>query len=415
MLKRLFHTLLPAPWCTFLGDLFYGIRESIPDGLKRRVLALGEWYHSVFVRRHFRARSYYPECKLKPALVIAMEQLFLALKWGGYHSRVTNIYFAFGLDRKGIDRRDYLFLQEGNKYVILLNAYPYDQYPLLQNKMFAKACLCAQGVRVPEEYGVLVADNGLLTLKTGQGELDFKSWLMAEERHLFCKLLDGNCGAGAFPLDTGATGELLVNDRPAAWDDFASTLSGRYLVEERLVQHEALEALHPSSVNTVRMITVMRDGEPFVIRRVLRVGVGASTIDNWAAGGIGIDVDSSGRLSRYGVYKPQFKPDYTGRVEKHPDSQIAFEGFEIPYFQEAIDMVLRAHRVFDQCFSVGWDIAITTRGPVWVEGNADWDNEFPQAAGGGLRREFEQYFLPRYREMKRKRLHVQVREWRAVR
>ncbi len=416
-LKKIARAVLPQKLCFFLGERFYLLGQCVPDGWRRKFGALSEWCASVFVRRRFRARSYYPECSLKNPARIALEQLFLTWKWYGYHSRVTDMYFAFGLDRKGVSRRDYLFLTEGNRYVFTLNAYPYDQYPLLQNKMYAKAYLKSRGVRVPEEYGVVGRKDGRPVLMEAATEHDFKTWLFSDKRNLFLKLLDGECGNGAFALDVDpqADAPLLMNGRPTDWEELESRISGEFLVEERLEQHDELKALHPSSLNTLRIMTVMHHGEPVVIRRVLRIGAAGSSVDNWASGGIAVAVDSEGQLARYGFYKPQFKPDYTGRVEKHPDSQIVFQNYAVPFFHEAEQLALKAHRAFGKCASVGWDIAILKDGPVWIEGNADWDNEFAQVAGGGLRREFLKYLIPLYQDMKARRVHVLIRHWQAVR
>jgi hypothetical protein len=60
------------------------------------------------------------------------------------------------------------------------------------------------------------------------------------------------------------------------------------------------------------------------------------------------------------------------RVLKHPDSGVVFEGYKIPYYEEAVALAKRCMDSFYGLKSVGWDVAITTDGPVIIEGNDDW-------------------------------------------
>lgn len=42
--------------------------------------------------------------------------------------------------------------------------------------------------------------------------------------------------------------------------------------------------------------------------------------------------------------------------------------------------------------SVGWDIAIGDAGPIFIEGNDNWEINGPQICNGGLRKEFNELF-----------------------
>jgi hypothetical protein len=44
-------------------------------------------------------------------------------------------------------------------------------------------------------------------------------------------------------------------------------------------------------------------------------------------------------------------------------------------------LAISAHRVFSQFPSVGWDVAITSDGPVLMEGNYDWGVNLVQQPG----------------------------------
>lgn len=50
-------------------------------------------------------------------------------------------------------------------------------------------------------------------------------------------------------------------------------------------------------------------------------------------------------------------------------TNIKFDGFQIPYWEEIEEMVLKAALVNDKVNLVGWDVAISKNGPLIIEGN----------------------------------------------
>ena len=46
-----------------------------------------------------------------------------------------------------------------------------------------------------------------------------------------------------------------------------------------------------------------------------------------------------------------------------------FQGYQIPYVKEAIDLCLKAATVVPQLRYIGWDVATTPTGPAIIEGN----------------------------------------------
>lgn len=138
----------------------------------------------------------------------------------------------------------------------------------------------------------------------------------------------------------------------------------QYLVEEAIVQHADLNLLCPSSVNTLRVVTLLVRGEPRFVYALLRMGSGDSAVDNISSGGLYTLVGPEGTLTY-----PAFC-DKTGLYyDAHPATGTAFSGFRVPCFQEAVDLCLQAALVETRLGYVGWDVAVTPQGPVLVEGN----------------------------------------------
>lgn len=140
--------------------------------------------------------------------------------------------------------------------------------------------------------------------------------------------------------------------------------NGQYLVEDELKQHERMKKLSPSSINTLRIVTIFHGGKAHVLYAVVRMGVGGACVDNTCSGGIYAPI-VGGAIS-----SPAFR-DSTGEYfETHPTTGTPLVGFEIPMYAEAVELCRRAAAVVPEVGYVGWDIAITPEKPVLVEGNA---------------------------------------------
>jgi hypothetical protein len=204
----------------------------------------------------------------------------------------------------------------------------------------------------------------------------------------FCKQLMGSQGVGAFPLRISG-GSIYVGEKSICADELSRKLSGPYLFQELVQQHAEMSVLHPHSINTLRLITFNRDNNIEVFSGTLRIGTKGNRVDNWNAGGIAVSIDlETGRLRKKGFYKP----GRGGAATIHPDSNIVLEGFKIPCFDEAIDLVKKLHTYLYGIHSIGWDIGITPDGPIFIEGNDDWDGSMPMA----LETDFARRFMKMY-------------------
>lgn len=145
---------------------------------------------------------------------------------------------------------------------------------------------------------------------------------------------------------------------------FEELVRDRLFLEELVIQHPDMNALCAKSVNTMRIMTFNDHGKSRILWMGLRVGNGVNSIDNFHAQGMGVKIDmDTGRLVGNAIDKDNIE------YAAHPVSGVRFDGFQIPCFQEAKDMVLRASLESDKILVVGWDVAISENGPVIIEGN----------------------------------------------
>lgn len=68
------------------------------------------------------------------------------------------------------------------------------------------------------------------------------------------------------------------------------------IVQELIEQHPVLSAIHPSSVNSIRIMTLTTEKEVKVMSSILRMGVGTAKVDNVSSGGIAAGIDECGLL-----------------------------------------------------------------------------------------------------------------------
>jgi hypothetical protein len=147
-------------------------------------------------------------------------------------------------------------------------------------------------------------------------------------------------------------GAPFLGETPSSWQELQSRYAGDFILQQPLVQHPALAAINPSSINTLRIMTLRLD-EPWVVSSVFRLGSAGSHVDNMTSGGsVVCGVDREGRLNAWASDRND------NRVFTHPDSGYRFDGQEVPGIQDAWDLVLQLHRGLRYFDLASWDIAI---------------------------------------------------------
>ena len=189
-----------------------------------------------------------------------------------------------------------------------------------------------------------------------KGAADFAAFCKGRTS-VFAKVTDSFGGQGL---------ELIALDEDTDYRALYERLKAekKLLVEETIRQHPQMEKLCPSSVNTLRVVTVMKDGTPHFVYALLRAGNGKNRFDNITTGGMYALIDNNHQISRRAFCDKQ-----SAYYEAHPVSGVRFADFQIPYYNEAIDLCLQAALVEPRVGYVGWDVAIAPEGPLLVEGN----------------------------------------------
>lgn len=163
-----------------------------------------------------------------------------------------------------------------------------------------------------------------------------------------------------------------------------------FLVEERIRPHPTLAAFIGPTLCSVRVQTIMAlDGTPRIIAAVFKLQPKPVGVDHLIYGAVGcwVDLDS-------GVLGTGRTRDSLEDITVIPGTITSFRGFQLPNWPEVKDLALRAARAFPWARSIGWDIAISDRGPVLIEGNEEWSPSLIQmpAPHGLMTGEFEELY-----------------------
>lgn len=180
------------------------------------------------------------------------------------------------------------------------------------------------------------------------------------------KPCDGAFGRGIFKVYKNGD---HTDDRKM----YDSCVKDRMLVEQCIESCEELKALHPQSLNTIRVVTIANKEKACVFSGVLRTGVGDSVVDNSHNGGVSVQINVEN-----GVVETDGANTKGERFISHPDSGIVFKGFKIPKWDLIVKTCCEAAKMTDNPIT-GWDVAINSNGDVeFVEANYAPDMDMMQ-------------------------------------
>ena len=153
------------------------------------------------------------------------------------------------------------------------------------------------------------------------------------------------------------------DNRDVDFQVLMESYGSNYIVQEITAQHKILASIHPESLNTIRVISFLFQGEVHISSSILRMGVGGSRLDNVSLGGIACPVLPDGRLEKEAINK------HSQWVTSHPGGAV-FAEKKIPSYERVLAAVRRAHKDIPHFRIIGWDFSIDESGePVFIEYN----------------------------------------------
>ena len=198
------------------------------------------------------------------------------------------------------------------------------------------------------------------------------------------KPCDGKLGMGIFKVYKDAK----CQDFKKLYE---TCVKNRMLVEQCIESFEDLKALHPQSLNTIRIVTFSNKEKACVFSGVLRTGVGDSVIDNSHQGGVSAQINVNN-----GIVETDGANTNGDRFICHPNTGIQFKGFIIPKWDEIVKTCCEAAKMTGNPIT-GWDIAVNYMGEVeFVEANYGPDMDMMQT---------------RYKKGAKKKINALIKEY----
>lgn len=166
----------------------------------------------------------------------------------------------------------------------------------------------------------------------------------------------GSCGQGV---------QLFVYESDEQALDFFRGIQVSTLCEERICQHEQISKFNPTSVNTIRIMSLYNGENVDFLAAILRVGGKKDSVtDNMRNNGLCASIDiPTGIVNSF----------FCGLDHKvyayHPVTCEQIIGFHIPNWEKVLVIVENAHKQLPDYPVLGWDVAVTEDGAEIVEFN----------------------------------------------
>jgi len=312
---------------------------------------------------------------------------------------------AVDIDRQPPDSIDeFLSKKRLTKLQNILN--PREHHYLVKDKLHFHAVCALRGVPAPPILAVIDFTNhdvqakelGVARLTSEQDLTGFLRTLPAASR-LVIKGIEGSHGVGLLAVTMTAGGDADYMGRRMSPSDIwrhcrkHRNLKG-FILQPWLAPDPALKPIMPSqALGTVRLVSVKLGERPQIIHASIKLPVGDNLHDNFSAGETGnitagVDL-ASGRI---GIARsPSDTRTYRFEIqERHPDTGVTIEGFQIPNWSEGLEIVREGADAFSELRTIGWDVAFTSSGIYLLEGNHYWDAEAAQVSfQRGIRSQME--------------------------
>ena len=250
-----------------------------------------------------------------------------------------------------------------------------DQTQLMADKYLSGLVLQANGFPVPEVKAVFAAAKMFGPTRTLVSAEELAGW-MAEPGQLpaFAKPVDGSMSLGSIPLVGAGPGQVDIGAQVVETAVLAREVAQLYprgwLIQEQLRQPGEIEAMIGPAIGTVRVVTLWEAGGPQVLYAVWRHPAPGTWVDAAIFGkpNVGCALDGAGVVTA-----AQVGDLFTGRTITHSlvNPERSLVGYQLPHWPDLVEICCSAHRLFPGHALIGWDIAITERGPVIGEVNSN--------------------------------------------
>jgi len=267
------------------------------------------------------------------------------------------------------------------------NIYSNEEYLSLQKKLnpasfvqmtesktyFYKLCE-QKGIPTPKIFFYINKESSSNTRK--QIVTDVKYQLNSlSDGNFIVKPSSGTHGKGIFFFSKKAEEFQIIGAKTFTLDSFTYHLGALcylhdYIIQERITNHTDILSFAPSdALQTLRVNSLIIDGECSIIFCLFKQAGYGQLVDNFNMGQnkstLWVVDSKTGQL----VQGYQINENGYG----HKEVLNFKKNICLPFWSETLELVRSASKQFLPLRTVGWDVAITNKGPIIIEGNCFFD------------------------------------------
>lgn len=255
----------------------------------------------------------------------------------------------------GINRRNADYVLKYNKRSL---------YPVVDDKILTKERALAEGINVPEMYGIISSEREIGKLhKIIDGRNDF-----------VIKPAQGAGGDGIIVIADRFEGRYkTVSGKIISHDEIeyqvSNILTGLYslgggrdraLIEYRVSPDPIFKSISYEGVPDIRIIVLMGYPVMAMLRLPTRQSGGKANLHQ---GAIGVGVDLATGITLQGTW-------LNNKISKHPDTTQPVAGVQLPYWQQFMELAASCHELCGLGY-IGVDMVLDQeKGPLILELNA---------------------------------------------
>lgn len=255
----------------------------------------------------------------------------------------------------GINRRNADYVLKYNKRSL---------YPVVDDKILTKERALANGINVPEMYGVIETEKDIGKLKQ----------ILAGHEGFVIKPAQGAGGDGILVVADRFEGRYrTVSGKIITHEEIeyqvSNILTGLYslgggrdraLIEYRVTPDPIFKSISYEGVPDIRIIVLMGYPVMAMLRLPTRQSGGKANLHQ---GAIGVGVDLATGITLQGTW-------LNNKISKHPDTTQPVAGVQLPFWQQFMELAANCHELCGLGY-IGVDMVLDQeQGPLILELNA---------------------------------------------
>lgn len=255
----------------------------------------------------------------------------------------------------GINRRNADYVLKYNKRSL---------YPLVDDKILTKERALAEGIQVPEMYGIIDTEKDISRLHE----------IIRDRRDFVIKPAQGAGGDGIIVIADRFEGRYkTVSGKLVTHDEIeyqvSNILTGLYslggardraLIEYRVTPDPIFKDISYEGVPDIRIIVLMGYPVMAMLRLPTRQSGGKANLHQ---GAIGVGVNLATGITLQGTWM-------NDTISKHPDTENPVAGVQLPYWKNFMELAASCHELCGLGY-IGVDMVLDKdRGPLILELNA---------------------------------------------